>query len=223
MRYLIYAFIALVLQFTSIVNQVSAEQFPIFDGQYYNGLYYPNLDILEWGEPEHLEFQIYEKNFPIEISGKLVEDDGKKIFLFAIDLPLRGERACRRVLAPASFEINQPVYFYLDKSDKEMNNFIVTQQPQEEKQLITPKSWDQCSEVKPLQTARHNDRTTKFPVRKVLAKRSETQKNTNNKNPMPNPVNIGSEIRAPASVPQSSATEKDTGAVSAPSEFNWFN
>jgi hypothetical protein len=42
--------------------------FPVFDGQFYNGLFYPRIDIVEWGAENktHIEFHIYSKNDPID-------------------------------------------------------------------------------------------------------------------------------------------------------------
>ena len=92
------ALICLVLiQFSKV--SYAEEQYQIFDGRFYNGLFYPNIDIIEWGEPTHLEFQIYDKGNQIDVSGVTIDSGGRLIFRAAVDFSFRGERRCRRIPA----------------------------------------------------------------------------------------------------------------------------
>ncbi len=125
-----------------------AEDYPILDGRRYNGLYYPNVDILEWGDPLHLEFQIYEKSKPIDVTGKTVKTGDRTVFVFTIDFPDRGERLCRRVLAPSGFVADQPVYMTRETHDVEMNNFIFSHQPIAGKSSKIIAGVDDCVERK---------------------------------------------------------------------------
>ena len=125
----------------------SAEEFQRFDGQYYNNLYYPRIDIVSWGEPLHLEFQIYDKKNQIDIGGITLDKGGQAIYLVAFDLTYRGERRCRRVVAPPNFKVGQELYYYYDNSDKDMNNIIVSAKPIAGKKKYEPKQFSNCVEV----------------------------------------------------------------------------
>ena len=131
---------------------VLADEYPRFDGRKYNGLYYPRINTVEWAdkesEPLHLQFQIYQKNSPVDVSGYTVEANGKNIFIAAIDINDRGERLCRRYVAPPAFKPNKKLYYYYDGSDRDMNNIIVSAYPMENKKVYTPKAIANCMEIK---------------------------------------------------------------------------
>jgi hypothetical protein len=114
------------------IDTAEAKQYPIFDGQVYNGLYYPRIDIIEWthkGQAPHLEFHIYNKDEPIEIEAKTVMRGGNRILLVNYYFTKRQEKVCRSVVEPSSFGPDQPLYFYKDSSDAEYNNIYVAISP----------------------------------------------------------------------------------------------
>jgi hypothetical protein len=127
-----------------------SEQFQIFDGQTYNGLHYPKVWIVEWqdpGQPFHLEFQIYSKEKPIDVSG-VVEKRGKQpIFNFAYDLSFRGERRCRRVPAPMSWGTEQELHYYLDRSHKSFDKIIVSTVKRDGLKPYFPNEYKNCVEI----------------------------------------------------------------------------
>jgi hypothetical protein len=104
----------------------AAKDFEIFDGQYYNGQFYPLVDNIEWGEADHelphMEFHIHQKDKPVGVSVVSGKKGGKPVFWIMYDLAYRGEHVCRRVLAPAQFKENQKVYAYRDNSDPDYDN-----------------------------------------------------------------------------------------------------
>jgi hypothetical protein len=116
-----------------------AAEFETFDGRAYNGKYYPRIDIIEWsnnpGEPSHMEFQVYWKGHPLEMSFELEEKNGKKVMLVNYYIPERKEKLCRRVLAPGHFA--KGFIVYKDTSDKDMDNTIVTMVPLASKPGLT--------------------------------------------------------------------------------------
>lgn len=150
---LAFAFFASVLLGNQFGNNSFAEDYPILDGRTYNGLYYPNVDILEWGDPLHLEFQVYDKKRPIEVTGKTVKSGDRHVFVFTIDFPERGERLCRRVLAPKDFVDGKPVYLTTETGDNEMNNFIFSHKPIKGKSSQIVAGVDDCVEKKPVAKA----------------------------------------------------------------------
>lgn len=102
-------------------------EYEVFDGRVYNGKYYPRADIIEWneeGHPNHMEFHLYYKNKPLELSFKLEESTGKKIMLVNYFFPDRNEHLCRRVPAPEGFRT--PFVVYRDESDKDFDNIILS-------------------------------------------------------------------------------------------------
>lgn len=130
-------------------KQEKEKAFEVFDGQVYNGKYYPRMDIIEWTENGHtqssMEFQVYWKGHQVEMSFELEEKDGKKVMLVHYFIPERNEHLCRRVLAPHHFTKNFMVY--RDTRDKDMDNTIVTMLPIEEKpgrSLISGKKYLAC-------------------------------------------------------------------------------
>lgn len=105
------------------------QDYAIFDGQRYNGRYYPRIDIIEWGTPAHLEFHIYSKDDPVEIEVKPIERGGKRVLLVNYFISSRQEKVCRSVVAPAHFRADSPLYLYLDASDSEYRNIYVSANP----------------------------------------------------------------------------------------------
>ena len=114
------------------IENAEAKQYPIFDGQVYNGRFYPRVDIIEWthkGQAPHLEFHVYSKEEPIEIEAKAVMRGGNRILLVNYFFTKRKEKVCRSVVAPASFNADAPLFFYKDSSDAEYDNFYVSVSP----------------------------------------------------------------------------------------------
>ncbi|MCB0341508.1 MAG: hypothetical protein H6626_03475 [Pseudobdellovibrionaceae bacterium] len=145
MRLLHFLFVILItVSFPSISG---SEEYQIFDGRFYNGLFYPRIDIIEWGEPIHLQFQIYDKVHQIDISGQAIDHAGRTIFEVAFDFTFRGERLCRRVLAPPTFRPNEKLYFYVEKDAKDINNILVSAQPIKDKVPYQPKPFSKCIEI----------------------------------------------------------------------------
>ena len=97
----------------SFLNISQAKEFEIFDGRNYNGKYYPRIDIIEWGRPTHMQFQVYWKDHPLEMSFQLEQKDGKNVMLVKYFIKERNEVLCRRVLAPG-----QPLRFIKTQQTK---------------------------------------------------------------------------------------------------------
>jgi hypothetical protein len=120
-----------------------AKQFEIFDGQFYNGLYYPMVDIIEWGEANgelpHIEFHIHSKDKPFDVSVVPGDKNGKPVLWVMYDLKFRGERICRHVLAPAHFKEGMKLYTYRDNSDGDYDNIYFSSEPM--KETATVKSY----------------------------------------------------------------------------------
>lgn len=117
-----------------------AKTFEIFDGQIYNGLFYPLVDIIEWGEADgelpHIEFHIHQKDKQIELTAIPGEKNGKKVLWIVYDLRFRNERICRHVLAPFHFKEGMKVYAYKDSSDPDYQNFHISSFPVKKKNLV---------------------------------------------------------------------------------------
>ncbi len=107
----------------------SAKDYPIFDGQRYNGVFYPRVDIIEWGKPPHLDFHVYSKDEPLDIEAKSIERNGKRVLLVNYFFTKRKEKVCRSVIAPANFNPETSLYFYRDKTDPEYDNVYVSMSP----------------------------------------------------------------------------------------------
>ncbi len=107
--------------------------FERFDGQFYNGLYYPMIDIIEWGEQNkelpHIEFHLHSKDKPIDVSVVPGEKGGKPVLWIMYDLKFRGEKVCRHVLAPRQFKEGMKLYTYRDNSDSDYDNVYVYSEP----------------------------------------------------------------------------------------------
>ena len=110
-----------------------AKDFEVFDGQYYNGLFYPLIDNIEWGEQDnelpHMEFHIHQKDKAVGVSVVSGIKGGKPVLWIMYDLAYRGERVCRRVLAPRQFKEGQKLYTYRDNSDPDYDNVFIYSQP----------------------------------------------------------------------------------------------
>jgi len=139
MKILCYRFIAplpLLASLWAFVFSPAAfagKQFEIFDGQLYNGLYYPMVDIIEWGEQDHelphMEFHVHSKDKPVDISLVAGDKGGKPVLWIMYDLKFRNEHVCRHVLAPAQFREGMKLYVYRDNSDADYDNIYVYSQP----------------------------------------------------------------------------------------------
>ena len=132
MKKLIFAAIFLLLASFS----AHAKQFEIFDGQMYNGLYYPLIDVIEWGEPPHMEFHIHSKDKPIDMAVSPGEKNGKPVLWIVYDLKFRNEKVCRHVLAPSQFKDGMKLYAYIDKSDTDYDNIVFSGNPLKEKKML---------------------------------------------------------------------------------------
>jgi hypothetical protein len=109
--------------------QAKEKEFETFDGRTYNGKYYPRIDIIEWDQT--MQFQMYWKGKPVEMSFDLEEKNGKKVMRVHYFIKERNEHLCRRVLAPAHF--NPQFKVYKDISDKDMDNVILSMEEQPQK------------------------------------------------------------------------------------------
>jgi hypothetical protein len=116
----------------------AAKDFERFDGQFYNGLYYPLVDIIEWGEQDkelpHIEFHFHSKDKRMDIAVVPGEKGGKPVLWMMYDLKFRGgEKICRHVLAPAHFKEGMKLYTYRDDSDPDYDNIYVYSEPMKQK------------------------------------------------------------------------------------------
>ena len=164
-------------------NFLWGSDFEIFDGRMYNGQYYPRIDVIEWGKPSHMEFHIYSKKEPIELSFELENKNGKKVMLVEYHFTRRNERLCRRVLAPSHFFGKLSIY--KDNSDENFNNIIVSTKdiPLSEIQpqwafIDHPLNYGGCSDVtrKIASTSEENSTT---PIKEDRTKNDETSLKSN--------------------------------------------
>ena len=131
--------------FTAIVSTALTKEFEIFDGRFYNNLYYPRIDMIEWsydGAPPHMEFHIYSKQNRLELTAVPGDKNGKPVLWLMIDLPFRNERVCRHVLAPMHFKEGDKIYAYRDDSFGEYDNIFVSTHPMAGKRLVEYKMQD---------------------------------------------------------------------------------
>ncbi|MBI3542800.1 MAG: hypothetical protein HY075_05940 [Deltaproteobacteria bacterium] len=109
-------------------STLRAGDFEIFDGRTYNGKFYPRIDVIEWndkpGDPSYMDFHIYSKDLPIDLSFQLEQTDKKKVMLVNYFIEKRNEHLCRRVLAPGHF--TEGYYVYRDSSDPDYESVIVS-------------------------------------------------------------------------------------------------
>lgn len=128
-----------------------AKQFEIFDGQFYNGLHYPMVDAIEWGEQEGklpwMEFHIHSDK-QIELTAVPGEKNGKPVLWLMYDLAFRGERICRHIIAPAHFKEGMKLYAYKDTHDPDYVNIYFSTEPKAGKYLVEYKApnYEPCSD-----------------------------------------------------------------------------
>ncbi len=128
-----------------------AADFEIFDGQTYNGKYYPRIDVIEWsdapGQPTYMDFHIYSKAKPVELSLQIEATTKKKVMLVNYLLTDRDEHQCRRVLAPSHF--GEGFFVYKDSSDADYDSVIVSMQKMPDKKgrvlVTTPPAYLACA------------------------------------------------------------------------------
>jgi hypothetical protein len=146
-----------VLSLFLLLPPAHAKDFEVFDGQSYNGLFYPLIDIIEWGEQDkelpHLEFHVHQKDKPVDLAVVAGEKNGRKVLWVMFDLSYRGERVCRHVPAPAQFKEGQKLYLYRDNSDADYDNIYVYSEPFKQtgkkKQIpeYTMREYERCSDA----------------------------------------------------------------------------
>ena len=112
-----------------------AADFEIFDGQTYNGKFYPRIDVIEWsdapGQPTYMDFHIYSKAKPIDLSFQIEATTKKKVMLVNYFIAARDAHQCRRVLAPGHFA--EGYFVYKDSSDADYDSVIVSMQKMPDK------------------------------------------------------------------------------------------
>jgi hypothetical protein len=117
-----------------------AKVFETFDGRFYNGLYYPVVDAIEWGEQNgkfpHMEFHIHSKDKLIDLAAVPGDKNGKPVLWLMYDLKFRGERICRHILAPAHFKVGMKLYAYRDNSDPDYDNIYFSSEPMKGKNMV---------------------------------------------------------------------------------------
>lgn len=169
-RFILFCLIA----FGAFPLIAETKQYPVFDGQFYNNLYYPRVDIIEWGSPPHLEFHVYSKDEPIIISAKPSEKNGKRVLLVSYYFTKRKEKLCRRVLAPANFSPDAKLYFYKDGSDKEYDNIyvsVVPMKPSKKLDNYSNQPYTDCSDPVPAKSTQRGVAST--PAPSVLIDKNE--------------------------------------------------
>jgi|GEM_PF-5148398 len=129
MKILFYVVASLLL-----IPAAHAKDFERFDGQIYNGQFYPMVDIIEWGEQDnelpHMEFHFHSKEKPMDIAVVPGEKGGRPVLWMMYDLRFRGgEKICRHVLAPSHFREGMKLYTYRDDSDPDYDNIYVYSAP----------------------------------------------------------------------------------------------
>ncbi len=127
--------LSLLLATLFLLNSAQAKDFERFDGQIYNGQFYPLVDIIEWGEQDgelnRIEFHFHSKEKPMDISVVAGEKGGRPVLWMMYDLKFRGgEKVCRHVLAPSHFKEGMKLYTYRDNSDPDYDNIYVYSEPQ---------------------------------------------------------------------------------------------
>jgi hypothetical protein len=147
MKFISYLFVFL------LAMPALAKQFEIFDGQFYNGLYYPMVDVIEWGEANgelpHIEFHIHSKDKPIDLSVVPGDKNGKPVLWIMYDLKFRNERICRHVLAPFHFKEGMKLYTYRDNTDGDYDNIYISSEPMKETSAIkayTMPTYEACTD-----------------------------------------------------------------------------
>lgn len=130
----------LLLLCMALAIPAQAGSFPVFDGQFYNGLYYPMVDAIEWGEQygdlPHMEFHLHSKDKPIELTVVPGDKGGKPVLWLMYDLKFRGERVCRHIIAPSHFKEGMKLFTYRDNTDVDYDNIYVSSKPMAGKNLV---------------------------------------------------------------------------------------
>lgn len=118
----------------------AGKDFEIFDGRFYNQLYYPKVDNIEWGEqdgePPHMEFHVHQKDKPMDIIVVPGLKGATPVFWVVYDLKYRNERVCRHIVAPSQFKEGTKVYAYKDTSDADYDNYLFYSFPVKAKNLV---------------------------------------------------------------------------------------
>jgi hypothetical protein len=113
----------------------AGKKYEVFDGQIYNGKYYPRIDVMEWSdanEPSRMEFHVYSKAKPVDLSFQYENKNGEQILDVNYYITERKETVCgRQVMLPDHFKDGYLVY--KDTSDREYDNIIVSMSPLPEK------------------------------------------------------------------------------------------
>lgn len=132
-------FLFVTLIFFASTAPAHAKQFEVFDGQIYNGKFYPLIDMIEWSDtPQslpHMEFHIHSKQKPVDITAVPGDKNGKPVLWLMIHLKDRDEKVCRHVLAPSHFREGMPIHAYIDRSDADYENIYVSTEPMVGKKL----------------------------------------------------------------------------------------
>lgn len=136
-----FSFLSICLFYLITASVLHAREFETFDGRYYNGLYYPRVDIVEWGEQygelPHMEFHLYSKGKPIEMSIVPGMKGGTPVLWLVYDLTFRGEKICRHVVAPKHFKEGMALYLYRDNSsDSDFDYIYVSSEKMKGKNFV---------------------------------------------------------------------------------------
>jgi hypothetical protein len=141
-------FISLILMVIPVL--AFTKDFETFDGRMYNGLHYPLVDAIEWGEQNgelpHMEFHIHSKDKPIDLVAVPGEKGGKPVLWLMYDLKFRNERICRHIIAPAHFKEGMQLFAYRDNSDLDYDNIYFSSEPMKGKNMVayTPPEYAPC-------------------------------------------------------------------------------
>lgn len=105
------------LAFTGVAH---TKQHEVFDGQYYNGKYYPIIyfKTIDWTNNPRMEAQIHSKNDPVDMSLKIVKKkEGGYVGLLNYYLRGGSEKLCRKVAITNSYTDKTTIYTYIDRTD----------------------------------------------------------------------------------------------------------
>lgn len=129
-----------------------AKDYERFDAQFYNGLYYPLIDMIEWQESDsdlpHMEFHIHSKQMPVEVTAVPGDSNGKPVLWLMFDLKFRSEKVCRKVIAPAHFREGMTLHAYRDSSAPDYENIYFSSQELKMKNLVpyTQEPYQACTD-----------------------------------------------------------------------------
>lgn len=195
-----------------------AKDYEIFDGRFYNGLFYPLVDNIEWGEADgelpHMEFHIHQKDKQIELTAVPGEKNGHKVLWLVYDMKFRGERVCRYVVAPSHFKEGMKVYAYRDNSDPDYDNIYVYSFPVKAKNLVEYKMPDYapCSDEF---ASNKPDTGGRVPASVGGGVNEGSKAPGGGSSAAPSSVNEGSTsaVGAPAAAPRKAGPDYDNSAV----------